>query len=68
MMRDMAAIQLALEDFVNCVSQTGGVNQQSNGLLVPCADPEWVDLGEAYVKACKALKVDPIINMKGDEL
>lgn len=55
----------ALREFVSCINATGGVQvikqgQSSEvGLHVPVADPDWIDLGEAYMQACEALDVAP---------
>ena len=34
---------------------TGGVERDEMGLYAPVGDPDWVDLGEAYLDACLAL-------------
>lgn len=47
----------ALTDFVNAIDATGGVEKDEQGFMVPVADPEWIDLGEAYLEAKKALKL-----------
>lgn len=51
----------ALREFVDTINATGGIVEGADGLAAPAADPEWCDLGEAYLKACSALGVDPII-------
>jgi len=56
----------ALADFVSAISVTGGVKTDRNGYRVPVCDPEWVDLGEAYVKACDALGVEPKVSDEED--
>ena len=44
----------ALTQFVKAIEATGGV--QMDGMhYVPVADIDWIDLGEAYVVACRAL-------------
>jgi len=49
----------ALRDFADCIDSTGGVFD--DGLSIcPTADPEWTDLGAAYVKACAALGRRPV--------
>lgn len=57
--KDASAIAKALEEFVNDVDATGGVAEDRKGFMVPVADPEWVDLGETYMKACGALNRKP---------
>lgn len=51
----------ALRFFMDCVEGTGGVIVKENGYRAPVADPEWTDLGEAYMYACRALNVQPRI-------
>ena len=46
-----------LLDFVRTVDATGGVfREDPGGCHAPLADPEWIDLAEAYVAACTVLK------------
>jgi len=49
------AMRKALMEFVQSIDNVGGVILLSNGLHVPVIDEDWIDLGEAYVEACKAL-------------
>ena len=51
----------ALRFFMDCVEGTGGVIEKENGFRAPVADPEWTDLGEAYMYACRALGIAPRI-------
>ena len=51
----------ALCQFVQTVDATGGVFRDESGCHAPLADPEWIDLGEAYVQACAALGRDIIL-------
>ena len=48
----------ALQAFVSTVEATGGV-EEDNGIYTPVADSEWIDLGDAYVAACRALGREP---------
>lgn len=52
-------IKEALEEFVGDIESTGGVMLSRTGKPRPEADPEWTDLGETYLKACKALGREP---------
>lgn len=52
----------ALHDFIKCVGNTGGVVLHNDGLPVPAVDREWIDLGEAYIKGCRALGIEPDIH------
>ena len=38
----------ASEDFCACIDSTGGLTTDPEGYRVPNADPDWIDLGEAY--------------------
>ena len=47
----------ALRAFIAAIEVTGGVITDGRGFLVPVADDEWIDLGEAYAQACAALGI-----------
>lgn len=49
----------ALTEFINAIEATGGCVLDDRDMATPVADPEWVDLGEAYLKACEALCREP---------
>jgi hypothetical protein len=49
----------ALKAFVDAINATGGVVSSETGIMVPVAEREWSDLGDAYATACKALGVPP---------
>jgi len=51
----------ALVEFVSDVDQAGGVCITAKGSFAPIADQNWIDLGETYVKACKALRRQPVL-------
>lgn len=51
----------SLVDFVRCITDTGGVKEDKLGMKHPVADPTWTDLGDAYVKACGALGMKPLV-------
>ncbi len=51
----------ALTAFVDAINATGGLVSSASGSMVPAADEQWPDLGDAYASACKALGVDPRI-------
>jgi hypothetical protein len=53
------ATTTALLAFVTTIETTGGVSTDSQGQTVPVADDEWVDLGDAYLQACRALRREP---------
>jgi len=51
----------SLMEFIKTVEDTGGVKLNAKGLYEPQADPEWIDLGDAYVNACEVLKRKPMV-------
>jgi hypothetical protein len=53
------ATTTALLAFVTTIESAGGVTTDSQGHTVPVADDEWIDLGDAYLQACKALRRAP---------
>lgn len=55
----VARMHMALLSFIETVESTGGVDADT---LAPAGDPEWIDLGEAYVEACNALETIPKTN------
>ena len=56
----------ALENFIGTVEATGGVLLDEEGHYVPVADPQWMDLGDAYLLACEALQRQPTIVATSD--
>lgn len=52
------------------VEATGGLIRLESGLLAPCGDPEWVDLGECASELNEALRglgaVQPLTTKKED--
>ena len=51
--------EAALREFIDAIEATGGVVTTDCGLYAPVADEDWIDLGEAYVRACAALQRQP---------
>jgi hypothetical protein len=51
----------ALTHFVAAINATGGVVQTHDGFYAPVADVDWIDLGEAYEKACEALGIPLVV-------
>ncbi len=49
----------ALKDFIEAINATGGVEFSGRGECAPVADPDWIDLGSAYLAACAAIGVSP---------
>lgn len=57
----LTASQKALLCLVDTVDATGGVVAFENGTHEPVGARDWVDLGDAYIEACKALQRGPKI-------
>lgn len=55
----------ALSAFFAAIESTGGVARNAKGLYEPAGDPEWIDLGYAYVRLCASIGRKPMIN-EGD--
>lgn len=54
----------ALMEFIAAINATGGLQQDTKAdgkPLVPVGDPEWLDLAEAYVSACEAMHLTPVV-------
>ena len=49
----------ALMRLCNTIDATGGIIEFKDGTYGPEADPEWTDLGDAYIAACDALNREP---------
>ena len=49
----------ALVDLIETIEATGGVVMLPNGQCAPIADEDWIDLGEAYMRACEAIGKEP---------
>jgi hypothetical protein len=62
------SLELALNKFIDCVKATGGVLRGQNNEVWGCvADPEWLDLADAFLDACKAIGVKPMFKDDGGE-
>jgi len=55
------AMEDALREFIQCINLTGGLAYDDRGFLAPAIDPDWIDLGIAYEKACAALGIEPMV-------
>ena len=55
-------LKTALEEFIDAVEATGGVFIDCGGEACPHGDPEWTDLGSAYLSACRVLKRKPKVD------
>jgi len=57
---DYSKALAALEKFVGTVEASGGILVNSKGHHLPAGDPEWLDLGDAYMDACAVLDRIPV--------
>jgi hypothetical protein len=60
------AVPAALVSFIGTIEATGGCSCE-DGLLVPVGDPDWIDLADAYLRACAAIGRTPLIDRTEDE-
>lgn len=51
----------ALDRLISAIEVTGGLIAYENGTYAPYADPDWIDLGDAYLAACEELGREPLI-------
>lgn len=56
----MIEAERALLDFVDAINATGGVTKDHEGFTVPVFDEDFIDLGEAYMRACAVLNLKPM--------
>lgn len=57
--RHKSEMKAALLEFVQAIEATGGVVMDEQGYVTLVVDEDWIDLGEAYLSACKALRREP---------
>lgn len=50
-----------LRQLIDTIEATGGLLRDEHGQPRPLADEDWIDLGEAYLGACRALGREPMI-------
>ena len=65
---DPEGLEKAVMDFVETVEATGGVIHYADDSYGPICDTDWLDLGLAYVRCCRALGRKPKINWDEDDL
>lgn len=51
----------AAQRLLDTINATGGCLQYPDGTVAPQGDPDWIDLGEAYLAACAELGAVPIL-------
>lgn len=63
----MSKPNTAAERLVSTVNATGGALRFTDGTVAPAGDPDWIDLGDAYLAACAELVQEPkLTDSKGD--
>lgn len=50
------------ERLIATVESTGGLIAYPDGTFAPCADPDWIDLADAYLAACSETGRQPKIS------
>jgi hypothetical protein len=64
----MDPVRAALDDFIETIEATGGCVQEEGESLGPAGDPDWIDLADAYLRACAAIGRTPLIDRtEGEE-
>jgi len=60
--KDPRDLKKVLREFIGDIDATGGVCKfEDTDDYAPVGDKDWIDLGETYLKACKALRRRPHI-------
>ncbi len=54
--------RVVLTEFVNDINATEGVWTDHKGNPRPMGDPEWIDIGFTYLRACETLGVEPMLS------
>jgi hypothetical protein len=53
--------QEACGALIATIEATGGCVRDQRGSLAPAGDPDWIDLADAYLAACAALRRTPLV-------
>lgn len=51
----------ALKLFCEDIDSTGGVSITDRGYYYPLGDPDWLNLADSYMQACRALGRKPFV-------
>jgi hypothetical protein len=62
----MAVHKDAAQLLIETINATGGLLEFSDGTYAPRGDPEWIDLGEAYLAACAEKASTPVVAPTAD--
>jgi hypothetical protein len=55
------AVREALHGFIETIEAAGGCCRDEGDTVTPAGDPDWLDLADAYLRACRALGREPWI-------
>jgi hypothetical protein len=58
----------AAQALIETINATGGLMSLPDGNHAPQGDPEWIDLAESYLTACREKDVKPMIDYRRDAL
>jgi hypothetical protein len=53
------APEAVLTDLIDVIDATGGIYRDRDHNACPVGDPEWTDLGDVYLRACRLLGREP---------
>jgi len=56
----------AAQRLIDTVNATGGLVGFVDGTHAPQGDPDWIDLGDAYLTACAEKGVSPVVTSETD--
>lgn len=51
----------ALKMFCEDIDSTGGVAMNAKGYYYPLGDPDWLNIADSYIQACRALGRKPFV-------
>jgi hypothetical protein len=57
----------AAQRLVSTIETTGGLIGHADSLCAPAADPDWIDLADAYLQACAELNRTPMITRQPED-
>jgi hypothetical protein len=63
------AVREALHGFIETIEAAGGCLRDEGDTVVPAGDPDWLDLADVYLRACRAMGREPRIrDQDADEI
>ncbi len=55
------AVREALHGFIETIEAVGGCLRDGGDTVAPAGDPDWLDLADVYLRACRAMGREPRI-------